>query len=296
MKKSLICGLAMAIVTLPAAFAGNNNPSTSHPIAAEANWGLKKLTGSGKIIEKETTISKYSQIAVCRAVNVIIEDRTDNKVVIKADDNVMEYVVCKVENGKLTAKISDEIGSLTNINVSIYLPMKGNIKKISTSSAGNVTIYPTIKGSSLGIAAASAGNVKISHAEVETLDIEVSSAGNISGTYIAKTAEIDASSAGTVDITLTAIEAECDASSSANIILAGSAEKLEADASSAGDIRAKKFVAEVVDAEASSGADIYIQATKRIDARASSGGDICYTGDATNINRSTSSGGSVKKK
>ena len=103
MKKSLICGLAMAIVTLPAAFAGNNNPSTSHPIAAEANWGLKKLTGSGKIIEKETTISKYSQIAVCRAVNVIIEDRTDNKVVIKADDNVMEYVVCKVENGKLTA-------------------------------------------------------------------------------------------------------------------------------------------------------------------------------------------------
>ena len=142
----------------------------------------------------------------------------------------------------------------------------------------------------------SAGNVKISHAEVETLDIEVSSAGNISGTYIAKTAEIDASSAGTVDITLTAIEAECDASSSANIILAGSAEKLEADASSAGDIRAKKFVAEVVDAEASSGADIYVQATKRIDARASSGGDICYTGDATNINRSTSSGGSVKKK
>lgn len=297
MRKTLICGLALAIASLPAAYAENSIISNNHPISAEANWGFKKLTGSGKIIEKEETLTKaYSQIEVCKAVNVIIEDRTNDKVVIQADDNVMQYVVCKIESGKLIAKISDEIGSLTNINVNIYLPKNEAIKKIKTSSAGNVTIYPAIKSSSLEISASSAGKVKISSAEVEALNIGASSAANVGGTYaVSGACEIDASSAARIEIELSAKEVECDASSSAKVILAGSTEKLEADASSAADIRANKLVATSADAEASSGADIYINATKRISAQASSGGDIRYTGDATDLYRSTSSGGSVKK-
>lgn len=297
MRKTLIYGLALATLTISTAFAAERNINVTVSTPAEANWGFKKLTGSGKIIEKETALTKaYSQIEVCKAVNVIIEDRTNDKVVIQADDNVMQYVVCKIESGKLVAKISDEIGSLTNINVNIYLPKNEAIKKIKTSSAGNVTIYPAIKSSSLEISAASAGSVKISNAEAETLKIEASSAAKVSGAYVANgVCDIDASSAARVEIELSAKEVECDASSSANIILSGSAEVLEADASSAGDIKASKFVVAVADAEASSGADIYINATKRISAQASSGGDIRYTGDATDLYRSTSSGGSVKK-
>ena len=297
MRKTLIYGLALATLTLSTAFAADRNINITVSTPAEANWGFKKLTGSGKIVEKETALTKaYSQIEVCKAVNVIIEDRTNDKVVIQADDNVMQYVVCKIDGGKLIAKISDDIGSVTNINVNIYLPKNEAIKKIKTSSAGNVTIYPAIKSSSLEISASSAGKVKISHAEVEALNIDASSAANVGGTYaVSGACEIDASSAARVEIELTAKEVECDASSSANIILSGSAEVLEADASSAGDIKASKFVVAVADAEASSGADIYINATKRLSAQASSGGDIRYTGDATDLYRSTSSGGSVKK-
>lgn len=297
MRKTLICGLALAIFSLPAAYAENSIISNNHPISAEANWGFKKLTGSGKIIEKEETLTKaYNQIEACKAVNVIIEDRTNDKVVIQADDNVMQYVVCKIENSKLVAKISDEIGSLTNINVNIYLPKNEAIKKIKTSSAGNVTVYPAVKSSALEISAASAGSVKISNAEAETLKIEASSAAKVSGAYVANgVCDIDASSAARVEIELSAKEVECDASSSAKVILAGSTEKLEADASSAADIRANKLVATSADAEASSGADIYINATKRISAQASSGGDVRYAGSATDIYRNASSGGSVKK-
>ena len=297
MRKTLIYGLALATLTLSTAFAAERNINVTVSTPAEANWGFKKLTGSGKIIEKETALTKaYSQIEVCKAVNVIIEDRTDNKIVITADDNVMEYVVCKIESGRLIAKISDDIGSVTNINVNIYLPKNEAIKKIKASSAGNVTVYPAVKSSALEISAASASSVKISNAEAETLKIEASSAAKVSGAYVANgVCDIDASSAARIEIELSAKEVECDASSSAKVILAGSTEKLEADASSAADIRANKLVATSADAEASSGADIYINATKRISAQASSGGDIRYTGDATDLYRSTSSGGSVKK-
>ncbi len=297
MKKTLICGLALAIVSIPSTFAGNNN-TDNNPATIEANWGLKRLTGSGDIIEKEITLSNaYSQIDVCKAVNVIIEDRNDSKVVIKADDNVMEYVECRVESGKLTAKISDKIGSISNINVNIYLPKNEAIKKIRTSSAGNVTIYPTIKSSSLDIAAASAGTIKLSRAEVEALNIAASSAGNISGTYFAKEeCDIDASSAAKIDITLSAKVVECDASSSAKIILEGSADALEADASSGANIKAEKFTATVVYAESSSAANIYVNVTKLLSAQASSGGDIHYKGRVTDvIIRNTSSVGSVKR-
>lgn len=296
MKKMIFCGLALAILSLPVAYAEDNNLGSNLTTSAEVNWGLKKLTGSGKIIEKETTLTKaYSTIEACKAVNVVIEDRTDNKVVIKADDNVMEYVVCKIESGKLIAKISDAIGSISNIDVNIYLPKNETIKKINTSSASNVTIYPTVRSSSLEISSSSAGGVKILSAEVEALDIAASSAANISGTYTVKGAcDIDASSAARIDIELSAKEVECDASSSAKITLTGSAEQLEADASSASNIVANKFRATVADAEASSGADISVNATKRLSAQASSGADIRYTGSATDIRQSTSSGGSVK--
>ena len=233
--KNLFAIWVVLVITLLASFGAQaattdkeNKSEKQHAVVESATWGNKRITGSGNIIEKETKLSgKYSTIYVSRGVNVIMENRSNDKVIISADDNVMEYVVCKVEGGKLTATIDSKINSISNVNVKIYLPKSEKIDKISTSSAGEAHIYPSIKSPSLAIESSSGSKVEITTAEVGKLAINVSSAGWIKGSFKSESsANLAASSAGKIDITLLGKEVKCDASSGADIKLNGQAIKL----------------------------------------------------------------------
>lgn len=299
MKNLFIC-FAIAIATLFSqlvADAATLPANTRANEVEDATWGNKRITGSGNIIEKEIKLSgKYSTICVSRGVNVIMENRSNDKVIISADDNVMEYVVCKVEGGKLTATIDNKINSISNVNVKIYLPKSDKIDKISTASAGEAHIYPTIKSPSLAIESSSGSKVEITTAEVGNLAINTSSAGTIKGSFKSESsANLVASSAGKIDITLLGKEVKCDASSGANIKLNGQAIKLNAEASSAANIEAETFVAENVNASASSGGDIDVFAQKQLNANASSGGGVRYKGPVPTVSKNTSSGGRIKE-
>ena len=302
--KNLFAIWVVLVITLLTSFGAQaatidneNKSEKQHAVVESATWGNKRITGSGNIIEKETKLSgKYSTIYVSRGVNVIMENRSNDKVIISADDNVMEYVVCKVEGGKLTATIDSKINSISNVNVKIYLPKSDKIDKISTASAGEAHIYPTIKSPSLAIESSSGSKVEITTAEVGKLAINVSSAGWIKGSFKSESsANLAASSAGKIDITLLGKEVKCDASSGANIKLNGQAIKLNAEASSAANIEAETFVAENVNAEASSGGDVDVFVQKQLNASASSGGGVRYKGPVPNVSKSTSSGGRVKE-
>lgn len=302
--KNLFAIWVVLVITLLTSFGAQaatidneNKSEKQHAVVESATWGNKRITGSGNIIKKEIKLSgKYSTIYVSRCVNVIMENRSNDKVIISADDNVMEYVVCKVEGGKLTATIDSKINSISNVNVKIYLPKSDKIDKISTSSAGEAHIYPTIKSSSLAIESSSGSKVEITTAEVGKLAINVSSAGWIKGSFKSESsANLAASSAGKIDITLLGKEVKCDASSGANIKLNGQAIKLNAEASSAANIEAETFVVENVNAEASSGGDVDVFVQKQLNASASSGGGVRYKGPVPTVSKSTSSGGRVKE-
>ena len=299
MKNLFIC-FAIAIATLFSqlvADAATLPANTRANEVEDATWGNKRITGSGNIIEKEIKLSgKYSTIYVSLGVNVIMENRSNDKVIISADDNVMEYVVCKVEGGKLTATIDSKINSISNVNVKIYLPKNEKVDKISSSLGGEAHIYPTIKSSSLAIESSSGSKVEITTAEVGKLAINVSSAGWIKGSFKSESsANLAASSAGKIDITLLGKEVKCDASSVANIKLNGQAIKLNAEASSAANIEAETFVAENVNASASSGGDVDVFVQKQLNASASSGGGVRYKGPVPTVSKNTSSGGRIKE-
>ena len=69
---------------------------------------------------------------------------------------------------------------------------------------------------------------------------------------------------------------------------------LYANASSGSDIKARDFIVQSCNADASSGADISVNVSENLIADASSGGDISYTGDAT-VQMKKSVSGSVHK-
>lgn len=130
---------------------------------------------------------------------------------------------------------------------------------------------------------------------------EISSLKSSSGADLYSTAvirtdrlELKSSSGADLRIEVEANEVDCDTSSGADIVVSGKADILYANASSGSDIKAGKLIVVKCIADASSGADIIVNATEELTANASSGGDVRYSGDPI-VKKSKSSAGDVSK-
>ncbi|PWA05921.1 head GIN domain-containing protein [Flavobacterium psychrotolerans] len=127
--------------------------------------------------------------------------------------------------------------------------------------------------------------------------VEVSSAANLSSrnTLKSENISIKSSSGASVKITIEAEKASCESSSGSQITLDGKAINLEISSSSGSTIDAEKLLSNDIIANASSGSSIDVYPLVSLNAEASSGANVNYHNLAKNINKKSSSGGSVNK-
>lgn len=258
--------------------------------AAETN-----IKGSGRIISRTQRIdNSYTAIDASRAVRVVMEDRAGDEVTIKADDNVMPYVVCKVEGKTLKAGIDGKFNSVSNITVEIIVPRNTRLQSLDASSASTIDIRCDIEGDKLLVDAGSAAKIRFAKADVNSCDIEVSSAATVSGAVKADACVIDTGSAAKATIALLAVKCSVDAGSASKVELSGEAGMLIVDSGSAAKVDAESLNARNVSVDASSGSSVKVNCLKKLNADASSGASVRYKGDcSTSIDKS--SGGSVKR-
>ena len=255
-----------------------------------------RIKGSGNIISKNIPAIAYDAIKASRGARVVVEEREDNNIIIRADDNIMPYVVVRKEGNSLRVTIDDNVKTTTNITLEVYLPKNTQINELTASSAATINVRPTIQGRSLSIDAASAAKINFSKAEVEFFDADAASSAKISGTLKCNDCYLEASSASDIDLTLLAVLCSADASSAAKIDLNGEAAKFEGDAASAAKIDASKLTVRTeAECEASSAAKISVNAIKKLDAEASSGAVVSYIPVDDLVKKiKQSSGGRVK--
>lgn len=96
---------------------------------------------------------------------------------------------------------------------------------------------------------------------------------------------LKSSSGADLKVEVEANEVDCSASSGADLIVSGSANVLYADASSGSDIKAGRLVVEKCIAEATSGADVRVNATKEVSIKSNSGGDVHYSGEPATVKK-----------
>lgn len=234
----------------------------------------KSISGSGNLITKTVTISKFNKVDASRAVKVVLTAGDSRDVKIEADDNVMEHVVVKVEQGELKVSINDKIDMEGNFHVTVTVPTDGAISELEASSASKIE-----------------SQIPITASEVS---VDVSSAAYINATINTDYCTIDASSASSMDLTVATKTCKIEGSSASTIRLTGSATRCDADMGSAASLKANNFVAAIYNINTSSASNADINCQKSINASASSGSSIDYTGDCAG-NISTSSGGSINK-
>ena len=108
--------------------------------------------------------------------------------------------------------------------------------------------------------------------------------------------DIEMSSAGNLTLVLEADKVEIDISSAGNARLSGKTNYFKADLSSAGDLNAFELEAKVGEISVSSAGNARVYITEEASFKSSSAGDIDYKGEPRLKNISTSSAGSINKK
>ena len=140
---------------------------------------------------------------------------------------------------------------------------------------------------------AKARNVYLTTENISKINTSSGATVKSENTIQATSLDLESSSGSSIKIHANANEIKSESSSGSSITIFGKGKTLSANASSGSSINASNL--KTVDAitKVSSGANIDVNVTDKLTAKASSGGDIDYEGNPADIDKETSSGGSV---
>jgi hypothetical protein len=211
-------------------------------------------SGSGNVITQKRSVAGFTKVSASSGVEVELR-KGAQAVSVETDDNLMELVETKVENGELQISIKEHV-SLNNATIRIYV------------TAPELTTVTASAGASIE--------------GKETLN----STNSIS---------LNASAGASIAAALEAPGVDVDASAGGEIKISGRTRSLNVNSSAGANVRAFELLSENTVVEATAGGNANVFASVSLQANASGGGDINYKGAATLVKKEESGGGSVSK-
>ncbi|WP_299584383.1 head GIN domain-containing protein [uncultured Sunxiuqinia sp.] len=200
--------------------------------------------------------ASFHGISVSSGIDLYLTQGDAEKVVVKADPDVIDEVLTEVRDGILHIYMKKQRGWPWDKERAAYVTFD-DLNRLDVSAGADVESQNAFN--------------------LDEIQIAVSSGADV---------ELD---------DLTANSVWLDTSSGSDAELSGITENLEASSSSGADISCGDLVAKYCWVNVSSGADVVVHVTEELKASASSGGDIRYKGNPIKKDISESSGGDVYK-
>ncbi len=148
----------------------------------------EKIQGSGRVIEKNISlVQTVEEITTDGVFNVKVEhtEKTQSKVVVSGDDNIVDYIVVKEESfGLLKLAIKENVSFVTNNEITVTVYTNASmIRKINHKGTGNLKMignYNHLKT----IKQTGVGNLKIEAVVSDDCIINQDGVGSVSFTNI----------------------------------------------------------------------------------------------------------------
>ena len=134
------------------------------------------IDGSGNVVtEKRTIDAPFTKIDASTGVEVIVEQGATTEVEVEVDDNLMEHIVTRVENGTLIVKIEGNINTMESAIVRVSTK---TIEGLESSSGATIRSKSTLKGTILALKSSSGSTIN-TDLEYEKVSCESSSGSEI---------------------------------------------------------------------------------------------------------------------
>jgi len=207
------------------------------------NTGLRVIQGSGNVITETRQVSNFDSIELSGSGEVILTQGASESLTIEADDNILEYIEAKVENG--TLKLGLVSGIPTGVNVQQFTRL----------------IFYVGADDLIGLSTSGSGQIESDKIETGRLDLSVSGSGTI------QIADLSAS------------ELRADISGSGGINLGGDVTAQDVDVSGSGNFEAGEVCSASVKVSVSGSGNATVCATETLDASVSGSGNVNYYGN-----------------
>ena len=239
------------------------------------NWNSNE--GKGTIKEKTIT-ENFTGIAISNSLDAEVFRSTENKVVISAPDDILEFITANLQSdGTMKIGITNNSSwkngiSTKKVLVKVYTKI---LNKVEANSSAEVKIRDQFTQDNIEINISSSGEVE-GKLEANNFKMSVGSSGEFEGEIWADVADISVNSSGTAK-------------------MKGKIQNATISVSSSGDFEGENLEIKKGNLQASSSGDLQAIVSGNVEANASSSGSIRLKklGNPT-ITKSESSSGSVR--
>ncbi len=216
----------------------------------------KKIKPSGDIISETFDLASFKSIVVENGIDVIIQQGNTQKVELKTDNNIMEYVEIQVESGALSIGIRDNVNILSDrtIEMNIVVDTLNSI----IASGGSFIDIPQIFSA-------------------ENINLSLSGGSLLNGIIETEDATVNCSG-GSI------------------ITLSGETEKIDVLASGGSVVSAYDFIADDVFLELSGGCVAEVFVNNTLSVVASGGSSVSYKGNGSVVSQVLTGGSTINKK
>lgn len=210
------------------------------------------LKGNGNVVEEKRTVDQFQDIKASRGVNVYISQGDEQKVLVNADENILEVITTKVENGVLKISTSERIRNAKSKKVYVTVV---KVDKIEASAGSNIYSETKINNSNLELTCTAGSNMKL-EINTQRLTASASAGANVYLNGTANKGDLSASAGSNIkarDLSVGDCKAKASsgsnvwvhvtdsfsgkASSGANVYYSGKANVINVSSSSGGNVR-----------------------------------------------------------
>ena len=198
----------------------------------------------------------FTGIEVGGAFKVVLKQTGDHKVMIEADQDVIEMVRTEVKGDVLHIDMKHDWSWDNHGDIFVYIDFN-RLDLLNVSGAADIKADGSIKADDLEIRVSGAGDMNLD-VNAELLDVTVSGAGEVK--------------------------------------ISGSTEKQTIKLSGAGHYRAQDLKSQYTKAKATGAGSVVVHASDELDAYASGAGSVKYYGDPKKTTINSSGAGNVRSK
>lgn len=198
-------------------------------------YAFKGVRGNGNIVKQERNISSFSGLEVGGAFRVFLTQGDEEKLVVEADENLLDIIETKVRGGTLIISTNENIKQFKTMN--IYLTFK-DIDDMEISGACHLSGENKFRFNDLDLDCSGASEVDIK-LSANSLNMDISGASSVDLFGSAERISLDISGASSLDAyELEMVDCDIEVSGAANARISVNNE-LSAEVSGASKLRYK---------------------------------------------------------
>lgn len=163
-----------------------------------SSCSVESIKASNNIVTEERVLENFNEVDVSSDIEVIIKQGAEQSLKVTTSDNIINNVTTRVDNGKLTARLSGNIRRLGELKLEITIPTISRLI-LSADSFGSCTGFENLDTFRLNV---SSDAFIMLAGSANSMNIDASSDGKIEAfDFTTNTCNVNCSSDASVSIT-----------------------------------------------------------------------------------------------